>query len=72
MGVAGALGYDFAGVLVEGADLGDAVYGFLDLGVGFEQHLEALWIAMSEKGSSRGWTTWIIRLHKERDVSGAF
>ncbi|HTG27429.1 MAG TPA: hypothetical protein VK818_04325 [Methylomirabilota bacterium] len=35
-GGAGALGYDFAGVLMEGADLGDAVYGFLDLGVGFE------------------------------------
>jgi hypothetical protein len=40
MEVAGALGYDFASVLVDGADLGDAVYGFLDLGVGFEQHLE--------------------------------
>jgi hypothetical protein len=35
-GGAGALGYDFAGVLIEGADLGDAVYGFLDLRVGFE------------------------------------
>jgi hypothetical protein len=33
---AGALGYDFAGVLVEGASLGNAVYRFLDLGVGFE------------------------------------
>jgi hypothetical protein len=35
-GGAGALGYDFARVLVEGTGLGDAVNGFLDLGVGFQ------------------------------------
>jgi len=35
-GGAGALSYDFARVLVEGAGLGDGVDGFLDLGIGFE------------------------------------
>src|ERR1700688_250437 len=44
-GGAGALGYDFAGVLVEGAGLGDGVDGFLDLGVGFKQDFEAFLLA---------------------------
>ena len=35
-GGARALGYYFAGVLVERAGLGNAVDRFLDLGVGFE------------------------------------
>jgi hypothetical protein len=36
-----ALGYDFASVFVEGAGLRDGVDGLLDLGIGFEQDLEA-------------------------------
>jgi hypothetical protein len=35
-GGAGALSYNFASVLVEGAGLGDGIDGFLDLGIGFK------------------------------------